>query len=235
MPECKVCGKNGGGKIGYCREHLPDEYRCIATTRKGTRCTDRKIGDIDYCHLHNPNGRFAKQHAHITTCKACSRRAYGKTGYCKEHMPQELRCTATTKRGKPCWMPKMPDEDVCKVHLRRRKKRETAEHKVEQAGWVYVFDTNFTVKGGRIYKIGYTTQKVTKRERALQAANPYGRVLLAAYVRGVRQVEEDVHNQVRRYRVQRELFKLPMDKVREVRDYLEPLLIDGRVHGEWEI
>lgn len=160
---------------------------------------------------------------------------YSYIGYCIEHLPDEMRCTEHTKSGRPCPNPKADGTHVCKTHLRRLTKEQDEQRKTKQAGWIYVFDTNFTVKGGRLYKIGYTTRKLSIREQALRSANPFGKVLFAAFVGKVRSVEAAVHKQFGRYRAERELFRLPMDVLREVRDYLEPLVIEGITHGEWDV
>lgn len=237
MPKCRVCGQNGGGKIGYCREHLPDEHRCIAYTAAGTRCTDRKVRDIDYCHLHNPDGRFAQQHYGFKPkcqIEGCEVAEYAGSGYCYEHVPRELLCEATTKKGHPCQVLRVEGQRYCKAHLKHHKKQRAKERR-NGCGWIYVFDTSFTVKGGRVYKIGFTTQKLKKRIGELQIANPFGSLLFAAYVDGARDVEAEVHKKVKRHRVKREMFRLPMDVVREVRDYLEPLLIDDTTEGNWDV
>ena len=86
--------------------------RCVAMTKRGTRCKSRSAIDSEYCHQHvdypmykepEPLPRCAHMISAGSDKRQCTKPVYRKRGYKGDYCYQHARCTATVydSKGKP--------------------------------------------------------------------------------------------------------------------------------------
>ena len=59
--------------------------RCEATTKKGTRCKNKAVGNTKYCKVHQTKSQSVKQCKAITKSGERCSRAAKTSGYCTQH------------------------------------------------------------------------------------------------------------------------------------------------------
>jgi len=155
-------------------------------------------------------------------CRVCGGRAHGGSGYCLDHLPDEIRCTRITRKGRRCKLPVVEGSDVCKVHLVTMQRG----YGKGKYGWVYVYDTTFREDGRGIYKIGRSVNP-TVRAQEFAAANPYGKILFAGFVgSSARATESELHRRYQAFWVQKELFALTDQQIEDIRLRLQSFSTD---------
>lgn len=144
-------------------------------------------------------------------CKTCGVSAHSGSGYCLNHLPNELRCIRITSKGNRCRLPVL-EGGVCKVHLVTMQRG----YGTGKYGWVYIYDTTFKENGKGIYKIG-RSRNPNQREQALRASNPYGRILFMGFVGSqAKTIEGKLHCRYQDAWLERELFLLTETDLDEI-------------------
>ena len=150
-------------------------------------------------------------------CAICGGRAHSCSGYCLDHLPDDRRCTCTTRRGTRCRLPVVGDSGICKVHLNTLERGYGAG----RYGWVYVYDTSLREEGKGIYKIGRSAN-VQMREQELRQGNPRGKIIFAGFEgNSARGTEASLHKQYREAWLEREMFLLSDEEVDAIKTRLE--------------
>jgi len=137
-------------------------------------------------------------------CAKCNNGQHSKSGYCLDHLPDNMRCTHRTSKGRQCRLPIIKGSNVCKVHLRNMQRG----YGKGRYGWVYVYDTSFRSNGTGTYKIGRSVNP-KYRLAELNQGNPYGKMLFAGFVgQQAKSLEGHLHTHYTDKWIEREMFSL---------------------------
>jgi hypothetical protein len=140
----------------------------------------------------------------MSKCKICPSKSHGKCGYCLAHIPEDMRCTRTTMKGKRCKLPIIVGSDVCKVHLYSMMRG----YGKGRYGWVYIFDTMHRKESFGIYKIGRSVNPKMRNEE-LRSGNPLGKILFSGFVgKYAKIMESKLHKKHQDTWIEREMFYL---------------------------
>ena len=151
------------------------------------------------------------------TCETCNNRQHSKSGFCLDHLPNKLRCTKTTNRGKRCRLPIVKGADVCNCHLQTMR-RGCGSGKY---GWIYLFDTTFKNETKLICKIGRSVNP-NHRLGELTQGNPFGKILFSGFVgHNAKKIESKLHIKYSNCWIEREMFQLTQNQIQEIFNYLK--------------
>jgi len=149
-------------------------------------------------------------------CSVCPSKSHGKSGYCLAHLPEILRCTHTTNKGRRCKLPIIPDSNVCKVHLSTMRRG----YGKGNYGWVYVFDTGFIKEDRTAIKIVRSVNPQFRIQELIQG-NPFGKFLFYGFVGSdAKRMEAHLHRQYENHWIEREMFWLSNDDLKVIEEII---------------